>query len=152
MKPKVILWIAIGLVAGVVMVLAFRPSGGDGIRNVDAAGAQKAIDAGAQIVDVRTDGEFQMGHIPGAINVPVDQVAVQAASWDRDKTYVIYCATGQRSATAVETMRGMGFKNIAHLAAGVQAWTGKLDTGAQSSAQTIETAGKPVFVEFYTDS
>jgi len=152
MKPKVIVWILVGLLVGVVAVMLFKPSSGGGIANVDAAGAQKAIDAGAQIVDVRTAGEFQMGHIPGAVNTPVDQLEASAQSWDKNATYVVYCATGQRSATAVEIMRGLGFKSIAHLSAGIQSWPGTLDTGGQTSNQTIQTSGKPVFVEFYTDS
>jgi len=151
MKSKVIIWVIVGLVVGVAAVMLFKPSGG-GIANVDAAQAQKAIEAGAQVVDVRTAGEYQMGHIPGAVNAPVDQLEAAAQSWDREATYVVYCATGSRSATAVETMRALGFKNIAHLSAGIQSWPGKLDTGAQTSSQKIPTSGKPVFVEFYTDS
>jgi len=151
MRTKTVLWIAIALAVALLGFLVLRPSGG-GVGNVDAAGAQKAIDAGAQVVDVRTAGEFQMGHIPGAINVPVDILEAQAQSWDRDAMYVVYCATGQRSATAVEVMKTMGFKNIAHLAAGIQAWPDKLETGGQSSSKKVETAGKPVMVEFYTDS
>lgn len=152
MKSKTILWGVIAVFAAIVLYFGFRPSGGSGIQNVDAAGAQKAIAAGAQIVDVRTAGEFQMGHIKGSINVPVDQLSSQAASWDRSATYVVYCATGSRSIPAVQTMKSMGFNNIVHLAAGIQAWTDPLETGAQSSATKIETAGKPVFIEFFTDS
>jgi len=129
-----------------------RPASG-GIVNVDAAGVEKAIADGAQVVDVRTAGEYQMGHIPGAINVPVDQLGASAASWDRNATYVVYCATGARSATAVETMKSMGFGSIKHFNAGIQAWGGKLDTGAPSaSTSKIQTNGKPVFIEFFTDS
>jgi rhodanese-related sulfurtransferase len=167
MKPKVIIWIVIGVLAVVVGYLVFQPSGGGGgVANVDAAGAQKAIDAGAQVIDVRTAGEYQMGHISGAVNVPVDTIEQAAQSWDREATYVVYCASGSRSATAVQTMQALGFKNIAHLAAGIQAWGGELQTGAgggqagsgqppqggQSGGQTVETNGKPVFIEFYTDS
>ncbi len=150
--PKLILWVLVGFAVIAVLVFAFKPKGG-GVVNVDAAGAQEAIDAGAQIVDVRTAGEYQMGHIPGAVNVPVDQIATSAQSWDRDKAYLVYCATGARSATAVQTMQSMGFTDIKHFAAGIQAWNGKLDTGgASSSGAKIPTNGKPVFVEFYTDS
>lgn len=153
MKPKTLILALIGAaVLGVLVAVLMRPASG-GIENVDAAGAEKAIAAGAQIIDVRTAGEFQMGHIPGAINVPVDQLETSAASWDRNATYVVYCATGARSATAVETMKTMGFGNIKHFNAGIQAWSGKLDTGgATGSAGKITTAGKPVFIEFYTDS
>lgn len=152
MKPKTILWIVVGLLLAVAAVSLFRPSGGTGVANVDAAGAQSAIDGGAQIIDVRTAGEFQMGHIPGAVNVPVDQLESAATSWDRDAKYLVYCATGSRSVTAVQLMQGLGFKSIAHFNAGIQAWSGNLETGAQASTQTIQTSGKPVFVEFYTDS
>lgn len=153
MKPKTVMWIAIAAVAAIIAFLAFRPSGGAGTRNVDAPGAQQAIDSGAQIVDVRTAGEFQMGHIPGAINVPVDQLGTQAQGWDRDKTYLIYCATGSRSQAAVSTMESLGFNSIVHFAPGIQAWTGQLETGESSAAATtVETAGKPVMIEFYTDS
>jgi len=151
MKAKTVLWVIGALLVAALGFLLFRPSGG-GIANVDAAGAQSAIDSGAQAVDVRTAGEFQMGHIPGAINVPVDVLEAQAQSWDRDATYVVYCATGQRSTTAVEIMRTLGFKNIRHLSAGIQAWQNPLETGGQSSTKKIETAGKPVMVEFFTDS
>jgi len=151
LNSKTVVWVIVALLAVGAAFLLFRPSNG-GIANVDAAGAQKAIAAGAQVIDVRTAGEFQMGHIPGAVNTPVDQLEATAQSWDKDAAYVVYCATGQRSATAVEIMRTLGFKNIAHFNAGIQAWQGKLDTGVQTSNQKIETAGKPVFIEFYTDS
>lgn len=150
---KKVVWIVLAVAVVAVLVFAFRPSGGGGgIRTVDAAGVTKAQEAGAQIVDVRTSGEYQLGHIPGAINVPVDEVAQAAASWDKNKTYVVYCATGSRSAAAVATMQSMGFTNIDHFDAGIQAWTGQLDTGAAKATGTIETAGKPVMIEFYTNS
>lgn len=150
---KATIWIVLGVAVAVGLFFAFRPSGGGGgIRNVDAAGVIESQNAGAQVVDVRTSGEYQLGHIPGAINVPVNEIAQTAASWDKTKTYVVYCATGSRSAEAVATMQSMGFTNIDHFNAGIQAWTGQLDTGTAKATGTIETAGKPVMVEFYTNS
>ncbi len=150
---KATIWIVLAVAVAVGLFFAFRPSGGGGgIRSVDAAGVIKSQDAGAQVVDVRSSGEYQLGHIPGSINVPVDEVAQAAASWDKNKTYVVYCATGSRSAAAVATMQSMGFTNIDHFDAGIQAWTGQLDTGAAKATGTIETAGKPVMIEFYTNS
>lgn len=152
-STRMVLWAIIAVLVGVVLFLAFKPTGGGGIRNVDQAGVEAAQKAGAKVVDVRTAGEFEMGHIPGAVNVPVDQVATELASWDKNATYVVYCATGARSASAVSTMQSMGFKNIAHFSAGIQAWNGELQKGStSSSAVKIETSGKPVFMEFYTDS
>lgn len=153
MKPKNIIWVVVGVIAAAVIGgnLA-RPAGGTGISNVDVAGVKQAISQGAQVVDVRTPGEFQLGHIAGAVNVPLDTLQAQAAGWDKSKLYVLYCATGARSTSAVETMKSMGFTNIRHFNAGLQAWTDQLEKGAASSSQTIKTSGKPVFLEFYTDS
>jgi len=148
---KAIIWIAIAGAVIAIAFLAFKPAAG-GVKNVDSAGLIAAQNKGAQIVDVRSQGEFELGHIPGAVLVPVDTLQSAAANWDRDATYVVYCATGSRSAEAVQIMTSMGFKNIDHFAQGVQAWTGSLDSGAKSSNQTIETSGKPVMIEFYTDS
>jgi rhodanese-related sulfurtransferase len=148
---KAVIWIAIAGAVAAVMFLAFKPAGG-GVKNVDSAGLIASQNKGAQVIDVRSQGEFELGHIPGAVNVPVDTLQSAAANWDRNATYVVYCATGARSAEAVQIMTGLGFKNIDHFAQGVQAWTGKLDTGAKTSSQSIETSGKPVMIEFYTDS
>lgn len=152
MKPKYIMWGAIAVGVVLLLALVLRPAGGGGIENVDAAGAQAAIDGGAQIIDVRTAGEFQMGHIPGAINTPVDQLEAAAQTWDREATYLVYCATGSRSVSAVETMKALGFVNIKHFSSGIQAWTGELEQGDASSSATIQTAGQPVLIEFFTDS
>lgn len=150
MGKKSVVWFVIGIALLAVVVIGLSSAGGS-IEDVDAAGVQKAIDQGAQVVDVRTEGEFQVGHIPGAINTPVDQIGQAAQSWDRDKTYVVYCATGSRSVTAVKTMVDMGFTNIRHFAAGMQAWNGQVERGA-STGGTVETAGKPVFIEFFTST
>jgi len=154
MKPKTVVWVVIGVIAAIVIGWnLFRPAGG-GIENVDAQGVKDAIAQGAQVVDVRTPGEYQLGRIAGAINVPLDQLEAQAASWDRNATYVVYCATGSRSTSAVEIMKGLGFTSIRHLAAGVVSWPDQLETGAagESGGPKIATNGIPVMVEFFTDS
>ncbi len=154
MKPKTIVWVVIGaLVVAVVGWNLFRPASA-GIVNVDAQGAKDAIAGGAQVVDVRTPSEYQLGRIAGAINVPLDQLEAQASSWDRNATYVVYCATGARSATAVEIMKRMGFTSIRHLAAGIVSWPDQLETGSSgaSGGPRIATSGLPVMVEFFTNS
>jgi len=150
---KAIVWMAIVAVIAVVIGLVMKPSGG-GVKNVDAAGVTAAQADGAQIIDVRSAGEYEMGHIPGAVNVPVDEVQTTAAAWDKDARYVVYCATGSRSAAAVATMQSLGFKNIDHFAQGIQAWTGELEKGATSAAPAgaIQAGTKPIFIEFSTTS
>jgi hypothetical protein len=50
-------------------------------------------------------------------------------------------------------MKSLGFNNIKHFAAGIQAWDGEVEKGdAPASGQKVPTSGKPVFIEFFTDS
>jgi rhodanese-related sulfurtransferase len=148
---KALMWTVIVALGGVIAYLLVAPTGG--IKVVDTAGVVAAQAKGAQVIDVRTAGEFQLGHIPGAKNVPVDTIASAASGWDRNATYVIYCASGARSAQAVKTLTSMGFKNLDHFSAGFNGWTGKIESGTASTAPTkIATSGKPVMIEFYTDS
>jgi rhodanese-related sulfurtransferase len=147
---KALVWVVVAVVVIVIGVLLMQPGGGGGMTKVDSAGLLDAQKKGAQIVDVRTPGEFQMGHIAGAVNVPVDELQSAAANWDRAKSYVVYCASGARSADAQNTMQSMGFKNVADLSGGIETWTGTLEKGAATSEQTIPTSGKPVLIEFYT--
>jgi len=150
-STQVIVWVAVGLLAVVIAFLLFKPANtGGGIRKVDSAGLIAAQQKGAQVVDVRTSGEFALGHIRGAINVPVDQLRATAASWDRNASYVVYCASGARSAQAQQIMQSMGFKNVADLTGGVASWTGQLVKGSATAQQKIQTSGRPVFIEFYT--
>lgn len=150
MNPKLLVWLGVAALVIVVIFLAAKPGAG-GVENVDPAGVKAAIKGGAQVIDVRTPGEFQLGHIEGAVNVPLDQIESSAQAWDRNATYVVYCATGSRSTTAVETMKALGFGSVKHLSAGIQAWDDELAKGEASSTR-IETSGKPVLVEFFTDS
>lgn len=152
MKSKTILIIVILALVGVVGYLAFRPADGGGTKNVDSEGTKRAIDGGAQIIDVRTPGEFQLAHIPGAINVPLDELEGRAGAWDKNATYVVYCQTGSRSATAVGILERLGFGSIVHLTQGLTVWTGDLEQGASSGDSSFDTDGKPLLVEFFTNT
>jgi rhodanese-related sulfurtransferase len=147
---KALPWILIGATVAVIGILLFQPKSGGGFTKVDSAGLSALQQAGAQVVDVRTSGEYQLGHIPGSINVPVNELGDKAAGWNRDGSYVVYCASGARSAQAQEIMKSMSFKNVADLSGGIATWKGQLEKGAATSQQTIPTSGKPVFIEFFT--
>ena len=147
---KALPWILVGAAVAVIGILLFQPKGGDGFKKVDSAGLIALQQKGAQVVDVRTAGEYQLGHIPGATNVPVDQLQASAANWNRDAAYVVYCASGARSAQAQAIMKSMGFKSVADLRGGIATWTGQIEKGATTSQQTVPTSGRPVFIEFYT--
>ena len=147
---KALPWILAGAAIAVIAILLLQPKGGSGFSKVDSAGLTALQKKGAQVVDVRTTGEYQLGHIPGSVNVPVDELQSTAASWNKAGSYVVYCASGSRSADAQNIMKSMGFTNVADLTGGIATWTGQVEKGAATSQQTIPTSGKPVFIEFYT--
>lgn len=80
---------------------------------VDGATAARLAAAGARVVDVRTPQEFASGHVPGAVNVPFDEIARRAGELGAPGTpLVVYCRSGRRSAIAAEALRGVGYEQV----------------------------------------
>lgn len=80
---------------------------------VDGATARKLAAAGVKVVDVRTPAEFAAGHVPGAINIPHDQMGARHAELGPPSTPVLlYCRTGRRTAIAGQALRERGFSGI----------------------------------------
>ena len=68
---------------------------------------------GAVIIDVRSKGEFDSGHIDGAINIPVDQLSNNLNKLkDKNKTIITCCASGMRSAAAKSMLKANGYTNV----------------------------------------
>ena len=65
---------------------------------------------GGVIIDVRTKGEFDGGHIKGSINIPLDRLSAQIGRYKKDKTLLLCCATGMRSGTATRTLKSAGYE------------------------------------------
>lgn len=71
------------------------------------------IDAGALIVDVRTQGEFSGGHYPNAVNIPVDVISRRLGELgSKDREIVVYCHSGGRSAQAKQILEAAGFTKV----------------------------------------
>jgi rhodanese-related sulfurtransferase len=80
---------------------------------VDGATAQRLVAAGAKLVDVRTQAEFDAGHLAGAVLIPYDQIAARAAELGSKETpIVLYCRTGRRTAIAAKALEGLGFTRV----------------------------------------
>lgn len=83
---------------------------------ITAAQAKQMMDTttGYVILDVRTQDEFNQGHISGALLIPSTDIAAKAPSAIPDKSTVIlaYCRTGARAAQASQTLAGMGYTNV----------------------------------------
>jgi rhodanese-related sulfurtransferase len=65
---------------------------------------------GALILDVRTKGEFQSGHIKGAKNIALDTLSTKLDSLPKDKAIITCCASGMRSASAKAMLKSKGFE------------------------------------------
>jgi len=78
---------------------------------------------GPRFVDVRTPEEYASGHVPGAINIPRDQLASRLASLEdaRDRL-VVYCERGPRAEAAAATLVNAGFTGVRHLKGDMAGW------------------------------
>lgn len=77
---------------------------------------------GYTLVDVRTPAEYTLGHIEGAVNIPVDDLRSRLGELDKTKPLYIYCQSGQRSYLAGRILAGNGF-DVSHLAGGYRLYS-----------------------------
>src|SRR4051812_33108929 len=85
-------------------------------REIQGPEARKLVAAGARLVDVRSPDEYAGGHLPGAVNVPVQELDRRLAELGpRDGELVLYCRSGHRSSRAAEILRQHGFTKVHNL-------------------------------------
>ncbi len=79
------------------------------------------------LLDVRTQEEFDAGHIAGAILLPYDEINVKASTVlpDKEKEIVLYCRSGRRSAIAKKALVELGYKDVEDFG-GINRWKGEL--------------------------
>ena len=76
------------------------------------------------ILDVREQSEYDSGHIPGAVLLPVgsiDEETAAAVIPEKDSTVLVYCRSGNRSKTASSTLAGLGYTNVYEFG-GINTW------------------------------
>jgi rhodanese-related sulfurtransferase len=91
-------------------------------------------ESGYIIVDVRRPDEFNEGHIPGAINIPNEEITdkMPPALPDKDQMLLIYCRRGNRSKEAAQKLADMGYTNVYEFG-GIETWTGDVVTEEQEA-------------------
>lgn len=105
-------WILVVVAALAVLGLARRAVGS----RASPEAARRAVDEGALLLDVRTAGEYGSGHIAGAKNIPVQELARRKGELpDGDRSIVVYCASGMRSARAKRMLESWGYPHVIDL-------------------------------------
>ncbi len=84
--------------------------------------AQKLIDEGAQVIDVRADHEWEAGRISGATHLPLDELAERAGEIDKERPVLLYCRGGNRSTMAAAALAEAGY-DAAKLSEGIVGWS-----------------------------
>jgi phage shock protein E len=67
---------------------------------------------GGVIIDVRTKGEYQSGHIKGSINIPLNTIGANLSKIKKDKPVITCCASGMRSASAKSILKSKGYPEV----------------------------------------
>jgi hydroxyacylglutathione hydrolase len=75
-----------------------------------------------QLVDIRNAGETEAGMVPGAVNIPLAQLARRAGELDADKPTLLYCAGGWRSSVGSSLLRHLGFGDVSDVLGGYAGW------------------------------
>lgn len=130
-------WIAIGIIVLAIVGLIVAPI----IFNtstllpteVSVAQAAKLRDQGAFILDVREQSEWDHFHIPGATLIPLGELPNRLNEVPKDKTVVVVCRTGHRSAQGRDILLNAGFTQVTSMTGGVTEW----------QAQGLETVTGP---------
>ncbi len=81
-------------------------------RRAPAEVVSEKIRAGATVVDVRSEAEFQGGAYRGALNVPLQVLSSKLDRIPKDRPVVVYCASGSRSAFAVRLLKKAGYADV----------------------------------------
>ncbi len=92
------------------------------IPEIDAHEAQKRVQAGALLIDVREQNEYDELHIPGSVLLPMSAFAERYGELPKDQPLVMQCRSGARSGRATEFMLENGYSEVANLAGGILAW------------------------------
>lgn len=93
------------------------------------------------VVDVRGQSEWEAGHLPGVLNIPVGYLTERLAEIPRDRPVVVHCQSGSRSAIAASVLRANGVRNVSNLSGGIVDWQrSELPVESEQPEQTLAGA------------
>jgi phage shock protein E len=106
-------WTTPLIIAAIVAIVFMMKKAGQ----ISSPDARACLKNGALVIDVRSPGEFNSGHLPLAINLPLDEIEAVLPQRVKDKNQVLllHCASGMRSGLARKKLKGMGYANAFNL-------------------------------------
>jgi len=81
----------------------------------------------AQLVDVREDWEYEICRLDNSIHIPLKTLAQQLEKINKERPVILYCHHGIRSKNALEYLKSQGYKDVYHIAGGIDLWAEELD-------------------------
>lgn len=121
-----ILLIGLALGSGMMLLLPMLKGGAGGVPSLSPAEAVTLINRShALVLDVRDDAEFASGHIADAKHIPLSSLPERLNELKKykDKTVLVNCQRGMRSAKACDILRKAEFTQLHNLQGGLEAWT-----------------------------
>ena len=116
---------AVLMIAPLFLAISACSTSSKSIVNENAGAFAATIqNSGVVVLDVRTSGEFESGHIANSVNIDVEAGSFEneIANLDKNAQYAVYCHSGRRSGIAAELMEKNGFKEIHNLKDGIISW------------------------------
>ena len=109
--------------ADVVTELQARGEATGRVRQIDADAVARHLAAGtAHVIDVRSDAEWQAGHIPGAQHIALGELSRMASTIPRERPVIVHCQGGARSAIAASLLQAEGVPDVLNLVGGFNEW------------------------------
>jgi len=90
--------------------------------------ARRLAEAPVRLLDVRTDEEWAIVHLDGAMHIPIAELDQRIEELDPDAPLVVYCKMGGRGARAVRVLLDHGFTHVVNLSGGLDRWADEIDT------------------------
>lgn len=121
MRPHAIAIVFLFLVVAPVLAKGEAPPEAPSIAPSDL-NARRESGTAPVVIDVRTPEEYAAGHIPGALNIPFDQVAARISEVDAPQGVALYCMLGPRARMGEAALLNAGYSPVFHLEGGLAAW------------------------------
>jgi len=117
-------YIAFGLFLIITIYNYIKPQVSRNYTSLDTEEAKTMLEDNKNVVliDIRNRDEYNVEHLRGAKNIPLDQLDKRHEKLPRDKEIVVYCQTGGRSIRAIRKLEVAGFSQLYHMHEGLRGW------------------------------